>query len=306
MRTSGAGKNTGLVFNIQRFSLHDGPGIRTTVFFKGCPLRCRWCSNPESWNVFPEIMTFDFKCIRCGKCENACPSEAISVSKEGRKLDRRKCDLCLKCAEVCPTGGIRITGEYVGVDEVLKEVERDRLFYLNSGGGVTISGGEPLLQGEFILELLRALKGIDLHTALDTCGYCAKDVIEKALDHVDLMIFDLKHMNSESHKWGTGKSNSLILENARRAAARVSIWLRFPFIPGFNDSTRNLKETAEFAARIEAKKVSILPYHAWGKSKYGKLGRRYRFGQAEQPSEEQCEETASVFESFGLDVKIGA
>ena len=148
----------GLVFNIGRFSLHDGPGIRTTVFMKGCPLRCRWCSNPESWNAFPEIMTYDAKCIQCGDCEEICPLGALTVSNRGIRIDRRRCNLCMKCVDVCPTGAISIAGTYMTLEEVMREVERDEVFYRNSNGGVTVSGGEPLLQHEFTLAVLRACK----------------------------------------------------------------------------------------------------------------------------------------------------
>jgi pyruvate formate lyase activating enzyme len=185
----GVNDKKGLIFNIQRFSLQDGPGIRSTVFMKGCPLRCRWCSNPESWNPYPEILTHDVKCIRCGKCEQICPVGAITIDPEGRKIDRAECTLCLKCGEVCPTGAIIIIGKCMTVDEVVREVESDRLFYGHSGGGVPVSGGEPLFQCESVYELLKACKEKDLHTALDTCGYSSWERIEKILEYVDLVPF---------------------------------------------------------------------------------------------------------------------
>ncbi|MDY7019294.1 MAG: glycyl-radical enzyme activating protein [Chloroflexota bacterium] len=296
----------GLIFNIQRFSLHDGPGIRSTVFMKGCPLRCRWCSNPESWNPYLEIITHDIKCIRCGKCEQICSVGAITIDSEGRKIDRAKCTLCLECAEVCPTGAISIAGEYVTVDEALREVESDSLFYQHSGGGVTVSGGEPLLQWEFVYELLKACKEKGLHTALDTSGYSSWDRIERVLEYVDLVLFDIKHMDPKQHKKGTSKSNLLILDNAARIAARkVRLWLRVPLIPGYNDSRENIEKVAQFGLKIGAEKISILPYHEWAISKYGQLGRRYALRGVKPPDDEQVQRTRELIEAFGIEVGIG-
>ncbi len=296
----------GLVFNIQRYSIHDGPGIRTTVFMKGCPLRCRWFCNPESWNHYPEIMTRDVKCIRCGKCAQICPTGAITVSQESRRINRAKCTSCLECAEVCPTGAISITGEYKTVGEVVKEVESDRLFYEHSGGGVTVSGGEPLFQWEFVYQLLKECKERGLHTALDTCGYSSWDVVERVLEYTDLVLFDIKHMDPEQHRKETGKSNRLILENARRIAAKgVRLWLRMPLIPGYNDLRENIEKLAAFGVRLGAEKVSLLPYHEWGKSKYEQLGRRYRFKPAESLSDEDVQRIQRLIEDSGLKVSIG-
>ena len=303
---SGVNDNKGLVFNIQRFSLHDGPGIRSTVFMKGCPLRCRWCSNPESWNPYPEIITHDAKCIRCGKCEQICPVGAITIGSEGRKIDRARCTLCLKCAEVCPSGAISITGEYMTVDQVLREVESDRLFYQHSGGGVTVSGGEPLFQWEFTYELLKACKEKDLHTALDTTGYSSWDRIERVLEYVDLVLFDIKHMDPKQHKKGTSKSNLLILGNAARIAARkVRLWLRVPLIPGYNDSRENIEKVAQFGLKIGAEKISILAYHEWGRPKYEQLGRRYSFTGVKPPEDGHVQRTRELIEGFGIEVGIG-
>ena len=301
----GSNELKGLVFNIQRFSIHDGPGIRTTVFMKGCPLRCRWCSNPESWNPYPEIMTYDVKCIRCGKCAQVCPTEAITINQKGRKINRAKCTLCLECAEVCPTGAISVSGKHMTIEEIMKEVESDKLFYQNSDGGVTISGGEPLSQWEFVRQLLKECKQEGLHTALDTCGYVPWDILEKVLDYTDLVLFDIKHINSSQHRKGTGKGNQLILNNAKRVATNTRTWLRFPLIPGYNDFEESVREVAELAAEMCVEKVSILPYHEWGKTKYEKLGRRYLLENTETPSDEHIKELQRIIENAGLKVTVG-
>ncbi len=297
---------TGLVFNIQRYSIHDGPGIRTTVFMKGCPLRCRWCCNLESWNPYPEILTHDMKCIRCGKCEQVCPAGAITIGREGRRINRAKCTLCLECAKVCPTGAISITGEHKTIEEIEKEVGSDKLFYENSGGGVTVSGGEPLFQWEFVSQLLKVCKEKGLHTALDTCGYGSWDGIERVLEYTDLVLFDIKHMDSKQHRRGTGKGNLLILDNARRIAAKkVRLWLRIPLIPGYNDSRENIEKVGGLGVEIGAEKISLLPYHEWGKSKYAQLGRRYRFELIESLTEERVQRVQRLIEGFGLEVSTG-
>jgi len=295
-----------LIFHIQRFSIHDGPGIRTTVFFKGCPLRCRWCSNPESWNDFPEIVTNDARCTKCGRCLKACPvAGAITMTEKGRKLNRSLCNLCLKCAKVCPTGAIAVTGQWMTLEEVMKEVESDTIFYENSGGGVTLSGGEPLAQWEFALELLKACQAKALHTALDTSGYAPWEVLERVLDFTDLVLFDIKHMNAVHHREGTGKSNRLILDNARRTAAKRRTWLRVPLIPGYSDSVENLEAVARFGLEIGAEKVSLLPYHIWGEAKYARLGRKYPMGDVPQPSDSLVQDCRKVIEGQGMKATVG-
>ena len=295
----------GLIFNIQRFSIHDGPGIRTTVFFKGCPLRCHWCSNPESWQDYAEILTYDMKCTKCGRCQQVCPVDAIVVDEKDRKLNRSTCNLCLKCADVCPTGAIAVAGQWMTLEEVMKEVESDSLFYKNSGGGVTLSGGEPLMQWEFALELLKDCKTKAFHTALDTCGYASWEVLDRVLDFTDLVLYDIKHMDAEQHRQGTGKSNKLILDNARRTASKRRTWLRVPLIPGYNDSAENLEAIARFGLEIGAEKVSLLPYHIWGESKYARLGLRYPMKEVTLPSDEFVKDCQKVVEGLGLKATVG-
>jgi pyruvate formate lyase activating enzyme len=295
----------GLVFNIQKFSIHDGPGIRTTVFMKGCSLACKWCSNPESMNRNQEIMTYDVRCIGCKKCVEACPVGAIVFTEKGREINWDKCDNCLKCARVCPSKAIECVGAYMTVDEVVKKVEDDRTFYDNSNGGMTVSGGEALIQSKFIGDLLKKCRGKGIHTALDTSGSAPWQDIESVLEHVDLVLMDIKHMDAGMHKKGTGIGNEIILENAEKIAARVRTWIRIPLIPDYNDSESNIKKVAEFASDIGAEKISVLSYHELGSSKYPKLGRTYTMEGTTPPKEEAVEMVGKIIESYGLKVEIG-
>jgi len=295
----------GIIFNIQRFSINDGPGIRTTVFMKGCPLKCQWCCNPESININQEIMVHNIKCIHCGKCKEICPENAILSIEGDRRIDFSKCNFCMKCLSVCPTKTLESIGNFISVDEVMREVRRDSLFYQNSGGGVTISGGEPLLQWEFTLSILKACKEEGLHTALDTCGYASWEVAEEVLKYVDLVLFDMKHTDGDLHLKGTGVSNTLILQNLERIASQMRTWIRFPVIPGFNDFQKNIKEVACLASRYGVEKVSLLPYHEFGKSKYEKLGRDYLFQCTDKISEENLEKIRMMFIEKGIQVTLG-
>ncbi len=294
----------GLIFNIQRFSIQDGPGIRTTVFFKGCPLRCRWCSNPESQSPKSQIITKNTRCVLCGKCVEVCPQKAITITRQSRKIKWNECNQCLKCAEACPNGAIEVVGRYMTIEEVMKEIEADKLFYQKSGGGVTMSGGELLLQWEFVCHLLGLCKRRGIHTVVDTCGYAPWKRLEKVLEYTDLVLFDLKHIDPELHRRGTGKSNRLIFDNARKTASRVRTWIRIPLIPGYNASKEVLTEMAEFAVQIGAEKVSLLSYHEWGKGKYASTGRRYSMRIRRETSEE-IQEHKKVVEAVGIKVTIG-
>jgi pyruvate formate lyase activating enzyme len=295
----------GLVFDVQKYCLHDGPGIRTTVFMKGCPLACSWCSNPESQSPNQEIMTYDIRCIACGKCAEVCATGAITFTGDGREIDWEKCDQCLECAKVCPARGIECVGKYMTVDEVVAKVEQDRIFYDNSGGGMTASGGEPLVQWEFVSRVFERCREKGIHTALDTCGMAPWKNLERVIEHADLVLFDIKHMDSAIHKVGTGVGNETILENARMVAKRVTTWVRIPLIPGFNDSESNLTNIAQFAAEIGAEKISLLPYHNLGSSKYPKLGRTYVMEDTPLLAEEKVEEVKSWLEAMGHRVEIG-
>jgi len=295
----------GLIFNIQRFSIHDGPGIRTTVFFKGCPLRCLWCSNPESQDVRPQIMVRDAKCIGCGECAKACPEKAISMTADrGRVIDWKRCTQCLKCAEVCVAQSIAVAGRYVDVDEIINEVEQDRIFYKNSGGGVTVSGGEPLMQAEFLAVFLKTCKDRGLHTALDTSGYFSREAWSKVRPYLDLVLYDVKHLDPRIHREYTGMDNQIILANAKIVAADVRTWFRIPLIAGLNDSPEDIKAVAEMGRAWGVEKLSLLPYHEGGVSKAGQIGRIYRFDSAKPPTDEQIERLREIAGQVGLAVTV--
>lgn len=270
---------TGLVFDIQRFAVHDGGGIRTLVFLKGCPLKCKWCQNPESMSTKPEIMRIPHHCIGCVKCATLCPEGAITIHEDFKvDIDRDKCTYCGECVEKCYAGAMTIVGRYMTVDEVMEEVERDRLFYHNSNGGVTFSGGEPTLQSEFLIEALKEAKSRGLHTAIESCALCSKETFAKVLENVDLLLTDIKHMDSEKHQELTGAPNDQILENIKMAAEKgKSIRIRIPLIPGYNDSPKNIEATAKFVEQLgkNVEGLDILPYHRLGEPKWEQLDRNY-------------------------------
>jgi len=275
---------------------------------KGCPLSCPWCSNPEGISPVPEIMTSDRKCIGCKKCVEVCPLKAISCVDGIRQINWNLCTNCLECAKTCPSHSIGIIGEYMTIDEVFKVASRDTPFYRNTGGGVTVSGGEPLLQWQFVLELLKRCKEAGLHTALDTSGYCRWEDMRKVLEYVDLILFDVKHTDSESLKETCGVSNQLILDNLEKATRMSKIWLRIPLIPDFNDSESNIRAVAELAIGTKTEKVSLLPYHQYGKHKYQRLGKKYRFNGTNilKPDHQIVVTSQQILESYGLEVSIGS
>ena len=301
---------TGSVFNIQRFSIQDGPGIRTTVFLKGCPLRCLWCSNPESQKPGPEIAHRDSLCTGCGDCLNVCEEEAIILSSNngafGIKIDREKCTNVGKCIDVCSAGALKVYGQTMSVDEVFDEVRRDVAFYANSGGGITAGGGEPLMQPDFVASLLKRCKRIGIHTAIDTCGYAPVSDLEKVLEQTDLVLFDLKLINSLQHEQYTGKDNKVILRNARLILEKgVPMIVRIPLIPGINGSEENLVKTARFVSDLDRElHVDLLSYHRLGENKYKMLDRTYQLADLKPQSEEQVQSAVEIFRGYGLDCAI--
>ncbi len=270
---------TGLVFDIQRFAVHDGAGIRTLVFLKGCPLRCKWCQNPESMNPGPEIMRIPHHCIGCVKCATLCPEQAIVIGEDFRvEIDRDKCTYCGECVEKCYAGAMTIVGRYMTVDEVMEEVERDRLFYQTSEGGVTFSGGEPTLQSAFLIEALQEAKKRGLHTAIESCCLCPKETFAEVLRHTDLVLTDIKHMDSARHKELTGSPNEQILANIKMAADMgKTLRIRIPLVPGCNDSEGNIEATAKFVKQLGkgVQGLDLLPYHRLGEPKWEQLDREY-------------------------------
>ena len=298
---------TGLVFDVQRFSLHDGPGIRTTVFMKGCPLACRWCHNPEGMRTAPEIVVSPDRCIGCGACVDACPHGLPSGVGGGWASSKDLCEACGLCVEACPTEARRLAGRALTVEQLVDEVTRDRVFFENSGGGVTFSGGEPLHQADFVLACLEALRGRGVHTAVDTCGLADRDDLLRAAALADLFLFDIKHMDEAAHAEWAGAPNGRILANLEvLARAHGAIWLRVPVVPGVNDDRANLGRTAALAATLPGvQRVSLLPYHELGEDKRERAGGPGAPFAATPPPPEHMRDIATIFEEAGLLTVIG-
>jgi glycyl-radical enzyme activating protein len=293
------------IFNIQRFSIHDGPGIRTTVFFKGCNLRCFWCHNPESWVMTPQIQYFPEKCILCGKCVEVCPTGSQQIVNGVRVFDRDLCNLCGKCVDVCYAKALVFTGEKKTVQEIIEEVKKDHLYYKNSGGGVTFSGGEPLLQVEFLVELLKECKGLNFHTAIDTAGNVSWEQFEAVLPYTDLFLYDFKAFLETKHRAATGVGNQKIIENLIRLNGRgVPIYIRIPVIPGVNDME---DEMEQIGATLEPLKsiqiVELLPFHHLGSGKYRSLGMEYPTRDLKAPDKATIDRLARVLGSHNLNAK---
>ena len=298
----------GTVVSIQDYCIHDGPGIRTTVFLKGCPLRCRWCSNPESINAKPELGFIKARCDRCGKCAASCPERAITLDPDGApQIDRRLCTNCGDCVAVCLPGALTLYGEERTVGQLFESVRRDEIFYRNSGGGVTVSGGEPLQQPELVSGLFQLCREAGIHTAIDTSGYAAPDVLRAVLAVTDLVLFDLKHMDSQIHQKYTGRSNKLILDNARLViASKVPIVFRLPLIPGINDTPSNIQQTVDFIKDLGggAAQLDLLPYHRLALGKYEALGRTYRMKHLVTPDPAQVEAVRKSIEAMGVECTV--
>lgn len=295
----------GVLFNIQRYSLHDGPGIRTIPFFKGCPLACKWCSNPESQRPQPELMFKKSDCIRCGKCIDACKQRAISPDNPFF-IDRERCIQCGDCTRVCPTQALEMKGKRMTVSEVMRELQKEENLYRRAGGGVTLSGGEPLAQPEFARELLKACKEKGWHTAIETTGFTSKAVIEDVFPWVDLALTDIKAINPRVHEQNTGVNNRQILENLIRISFITKTIVRVPVIPGVNDNAQEIRSIAEFARLMSGvDTLHLLPYHAFGENKYHLLGRIYPLSTAKTHSQEKMDTLKNVVESMGFHCHIG-
>ncbi len=296
----------GILFDMQRFCVHDGPGIRTTIFFKGCNLRCFWCHNPESLQPNPEVQYLSMKCIGCGKCAACCPQGCHGMLEGLHGFERAACQSCFACAAVCPAEALSVVGKAWTVQQVLDIALRDAPFYRNSGGGITCSGGEPMLQHAFLRELLSQAKVHGLHTAVDTAGNVPFSWFEEVLPYTDLFLYDLKCMDEDGHARATGAGNRLILENIRRLSeAGAEIWVRIPVIPGVNDTADNMVRAAQFLRPLKGVRlVELLTFHRLGGGKYESIGRGFTAMDLKPLSKEEMQGLSRPFGDIGIPVKV--
>lgn len=299
----------GLIHKIERFSLHDGPGIRTLVVTKGCPLRCLWCSSPYTQSPDPVLLYSRIKCKGCGSCVEACQQKAISRGADSVrvKTNRALCIGCGECVEVCSNRARELSGRYYTVEELFREVEKDEAFYRRSGGGITVGGGEPTMQAEFVGEFLSLCQSHFLHTAMETCSLTSWEKLTPLLDSLDLVYIDLKHMDESRHIAWTGASNRVILENIRMVARQNQMILRIPVVPGFNDSEENIQRSVHFARELgnNLLRMELLPYHLYGIHHYDELEREYAIESIQPPTETHIAKLRDIVRSGGIDVEIG-
>ncbi|WP_130805880.1 trans-4-hydroxy-L-proline dehydratase activase [Senegalia massiliensis] len=298
--------NKGIVMNIQKYSVHDGPGIRTTIFLKGCPLSCWWCHNPESQNFNFELMFFNDRCIGCGNCKYKCEQGAININNSVATTEDSKCILCGKCTDFCINEARNLVGKEFSAKELLKEIKKDEIFYEESGGGVTFSGGEPLLQIDFLEEMLRLCKEQDIHTTVDTSGYSDFKNFKRILDYTDLFLYDIKHLDDNMHKKYIGVSNKLIKENLiKLSELNANIFARIPIIKGINNDEKNIYEIIKFLKGINLEQINLLPYHKMGMEKYERIIKEYKLSGNEKPSKKNIDDLLLKFQQLNAKIKIG-
>ncbi|HBH87843.1 MAG: glycyl-radical enzyme activating protein [Smithella sp.] len=311
-------KESVLITDIAKFSVNDGPGFRTNVFLKGCPLRCEWCHNPETIPTYPEVYWKKRLCVQCGACMEACPRDAINppiepelANIEGsnyHKIDRAKCDNCLKCIDACKYDALELVGKTMSVSEVIDVVEQDKPFYKTSGGGMTLSGGEPTMHPAFSLELLKEAKRRVIHTCVDTNGYCNFSILEEMAEYTDIFLFDLKHLDSAKHFEKTGVKNELILKNLELLCKKDSdIWVRIPVIPGFNDDIDFHTKASVYLASLTGniKRVDLIPFHNYCQDKYSWLGRKWSYSEIDAVNPSFLEIHADLYRQYGLVTTVG-
>ena len=317
---------TPLIFDIRRYSINDGPGIRITIFMKGCPLRCAWCHNPESQSPEVQKLFTASKCIGAQDCIEVCPENALTLTKDGIVTDPEKCTLCGLCAEACPSKAIEMSGKFYGVEDLMRIIERERVHIEHSNGGVTFSGGEPLMNADFLIEMLIACGEKGLHRVVDTCGFASTETLLEVAKHTDLFLFDLKLMDPVQHKTWTGVDNRLILKNLKiLAETGANINIRIPFIKNVNSGVEEITRMAEFVAELQIAKnrgletlsddkagatpgrvlVNLLPYHNIASGKYKKLEMFYDSAAMDEPTAEDLKTAAEIFGKFGIEVEVG-
>jgi len=297
----------GLFVNFQDYSVHDGSGLRSIVFLKGCYLRCTWCQNPECIRAGKEVMFREKLCIGCGECFKVCPADAIKA--DGYRIDLDKCTNCCKCAEVCAPQALKIVGTEVTVDSLVEKIESYNVFYKTSDqGGITISGGDPMFQPEFSLELLRECRKRGIHCAIETSAYGKPEVFMELVENLDLLLCDIKHMDEQKHIEGTGVSNKPILENLTRYSKmenKPDCVIRVPLVPGFNDDEKNIRETCRFIKSLNIRQVDLLPFNIMASNKYKEMGQEWSHLGDERQTDEKVEELAAIAREEGLAVTIG-
>ena len=299
-------KNNSLLFDIQKFCIHDGPGIRTNIFFKGCSLKCSWCANPESQSFKPELFVNNAKCIGCGNCMKTCPNHAFSEKNGKQVFDREKCLVCGKCTRTCHAGARKLYGKEYTIEEIIKEAEKDEVFYENSGGGITFSGGEPALWPDHVGEIAEYFYKKGISTAIETCGYAPWKNYERFIEYISLVMFDIKIWDARKHERYCGASNDLIFENLKKISEIADTMIRIPIIPSVNDSENELHSVAEYLKSFETiNRIHLLAYHNYALGKYEGLDKAYELDNVEPPSQEHMKKIKELFESYDFSVKIG-